>query len=147
MTEFRDPVVIERILRSAVTVAVIGLSSDPERDSNRVASYLQNEGYTVLPINPQETEILGEKAHASITDVPADVTIDCACLFRRAEFVSDHVDEILARGNVRAVWMQYDVVDEAAATRARERGLDVVMDACMLVERRAIARRLGLDWT
>ena len=112
-------------------VAVVGLSSDPSRPSNDVARYLQRHGYEIIPINPTETEILGERAYASLSDLPEPPEV--VDVFRRPEYVAAVVDEAIKVG-VKAIWLQLGVIDEAAALKARQAGLLVVMDRCMKVE-------------
>ncbi len=124
---------IDSILEHSKTIAVVGLSSNASRPSYRVASYLQSEGYRIIPVNPSETEILGEKAYARLEDVPEK--IDVVDIFRRSELAAPLVESAIAVG-AKAVWMQEGVVDEHAAQRARAAGLAVVMDRCMLKEHR-----------
>ena len=131
-----DPKVIETILNECRTIAVVGLSSNPMRPSYNVAGYLQRNGYRIIPVNPNETEVLGERAYASLADVPDK--IDLVDIFRRSEEAGHHVDEAIRLG-AKAVWMQDDVIDEAAARRAIEAGLMVVMDDCIL--RQHVRRR------
>jgi predicted CoA-binding protein len=126
-------VTIPELLRKSKTIAVVGLSSNPMRPSYGVAEYLQREGYRVIPVNPQETEILGEKAYARLEDIPAHV--DIVDVFRRPEFVPDIVDSAIKIG-AGALWLQEDVVHEEGARRARAAGLAVVMDKCLLKEHR-----------
>jgi|ERR1051326_3003472 predicted CoA-binding protein len=122
---------IPELLRSARTVAVVGLSSKPTRPSYGVSRYLQNAGYRIIPVNPMETEVLGEKVYARLEDVPSH--IDVVDIFRRSEYVPDIVDSAIRVG-ASAVWMQEGVIHEAAAEKARQAGLTVVMDRCMLKE-------------
>jgi hypothetical protein len=126
-----DPEVIKRILDECKTIAVVGLSSTPYRPSYGVARYLQQHGYRIIPINPNETEVLGERAHSKLSDAPE--RIDLVDIFRRSEEAGIHVDEAIRLG-VKAIWMQEGVIDEAAAKRATEAGLMVVMDRCILKE-------------
>jgi predicted CoA-binding protein len=114
-------------------VAVVGLSSDPSRPSNDVAAYLQRNGYEIIPVNPVETEVLGERAYASLSDIPEPPEV--VDVFRRSEFVSPIVDEAIKVG-AKAVWLQQGVINEEAARKAREAGLLVVMDRCMKIEHR-----------
>jgi len=125
------------LLRSAKTIAVIGLSNDPLRASHGVASYLQSHGYRIIPVNPSIQEALGGKAYPSLRDIPAGEKIDIVDIFRRSEFVPEIVEEAIRRG-VAAVWMQESVIHEAAAERARQAGIFVVMDRCILKEHRKI---------
>ena len=124
---------IPEILSRSRVIAVVGLSSKKFRPSYGVAEYLQRQGYRVLPVNPNETEILGEKAYARLEDIPEKV--DIVDIFRRSELVMPVVESAIAIG-AGAVWMQEDVVDEQAAQKARDAGLDVVMDRCILKEHR-----------
>lgn len=124
------------IMRDAKTVAVVGVSSNPARDSNDVAKYLIEQGYTVYLVNPTETEIFGRPVYASVRDVPEPV--DVVDIFRRPGDVPPVVEDAIAAG-AKAVWMQLDIVNEAAAARAREAGLEVVMDRCTKIEHRRLA--------
>jgi len=126
-----DPEVINRILDECKTIAVVGLSSNPIRPSFGVARYMQQRGYRIIPVNPNETEVLGEQAYASLADAPEK--IDLVDIFRRSEDAGDHVDEAIRLG-ARAVWLQEDVIDDEAAKRALDAGLMVVMDRCILKE-------------
>ena len=128
---------IKDLLRSAHTIAVVGLSSSRLRASYGVAQYMQSAGYRVIPVNPNEQQVLGEKAYARLEDVPEK--IDVVDVFRRSEFVPAVVDSAIGIG-ARAIWMQEGVADEAAAQRARAAGLFVVMDTCILKEHRRLLR-------
>jgi predicted CoA-binding protein len=121
--------VADRILTSARTIAVVGLSANPRRPSHGVARYLQRTGYRIIPVNPNLDEVLGERAYPSLRDIPQPV--DVVDVFRRSEFVGPIVDDAIAI-KAAAVWLQDGVIDEAAAARARASGLDVVMDDCMM---------------
>jgi predicted CoA-binding protein len=125
---------IKEILETYKNIAVVGLSSQTWRPSYSVSRYLQTAGYRIIPVNPNETEVLGEKAYASLDDVPGPIEI--VDIFRRPEFVPNVVEAAIRR-KARVVWMQLGVVNEAAAARARAAGLEVVMDRCILVEHRA----------
>lgn len=136
--EINSPETIRKILEETRTIAVVGLSSNPLRPSYDVSSYLQSRGYRVIPVNPNETEVLGEKAYSKLADVPDG--IDLVDIFRRGEEAGYHVDEAIQLG-LPAVWLQDGVVDEAAAARAAIAGLRVVMDRCILREHlRLLAR-------
>ena len=128
---------IEDILRDCRTVAVVGLSPNPMRPSHRVAAYLQAHGYRIVPVNPNATEVLGERCYPSLTAIPHPVEL--VDIFRRSEEVSPVVDQAIQVG-AGALWMQLGIVDEPSAARARENGLDVVMDKCMAVEHRALVK-------
>lgn len=129
--QINDPEVIDSILDEAKTIAVVGLSSDATRASNSVSRYMQARGYRIIPVNPNEHEVLGEKAYARLEDVPEKVEL--VNIFRRSEEAGRHVDEAIQIG-ARGVWLQEGVVDEEAAQRALEAGLAVVMDRCILKE-------------
>ena len=122
---------ITEILRQAKTIAVVGLSSRRHRPSYGVAQYLQQAGYRIIPVNPNETEVLGEKSYPRLENVPDRV--DIVDIFRRSEFVPPIVESAIAIG-AKAVWMQEGVAHNDAAERARQAGLVVVMDACILKE-------------
>jgi uncharacterized protein len=131
MPEINDPEAIKRILEECRTIAVVGLSSKSTRPSHGVAAYMQRHGYRVIPVNPNESEVLGEKAYASLSEVPE--RIDLVDVFRRSEEAGAAVDEAIAIGS-RAVWLQEGVIDHEAAQRAVDAGLLVVMDRCWLKE-------------
>jgi predicted CoA-binding protein len=126
---------IKEILERYKTIAVVGLSSQAWRASYSVSQYMQSVGYRIIPVNPRETEVLGEKAYPSLDDVPEPFEI--VNIFRRSEYVPDIVEAAIRR-RARVVWMQLGVVHEDAAARAREAGLDVVMDRCILQDHAAL---------
>lgn len=128
---------ITELLASAKTIAVVGLSSKSFRPSFGVAQYLQSSGYRIIPVNPNETEVLGEKCYARLEDIPEK--IDIVDIFRRSELVSEVVDAAIRIG-ARAIWMQEGVEDEASAERARRAGLFVVMDLCIAKELHMLRR-------
>jgi predicted CoA-binding protein len=121
----------EEILNFSRVVAVVGLSSKPDRPSYRVASYLKEQGYKIIPVNPGEKEISGELCYPDLASIPEPV--DVVDIFRRSEDVPPIVEEAIRIG-AKAVWMQEGVINEEAAARAREAGLGVVMDKCMRKE-------------
>jgi len=121
----------KEILERYKTIAVVGLSQSPWRASYGVARYMQVNGYRIIPVNPNETEVLGEKAYPSLDDVPGAVEI--VDVFRRSEYVPDIVEAAIRKG-AKVVWLQEGVVHEAAGLRARSAGLEVVMDLCILKE-------------
>lgn len=127
-----DP--ITEILKRAKTIAVVGLSDSPLRPSHGVAAYLQTQGYRIIPVNPQIQTSLGEKAYPSLLDVPEK--IDIVDIFRRPEFVEAVVDQAIQL-KIPTVWMQEEIVHEKAAQKARQAGIFVVMDRCILLEHRA----------
>ncbi|MGI8838068.1 MAG: CoA-binding protein [Pyrinomonadaceae bacterium] len=122
---------IKKILEDCKTIAVVGLSSNPGRASYGVASYMKRRDYKVIPVNPNETEVLGEKAFASLAEVPDK--IDLVDIFRRSSEAGTAVDQAIAVG-AKAVWLQEGVIDHAAAQRGLDAGLLVVMDRCWLKE-------------
>ena len=123
--------VIRRVLTDYKTWAVVGCSPHPFRDSHRIAALLQARGYRVIPVNPGIDEVLGERAYASLYEIPEPV--DVVDVFRRSDHAGRHVDEAIQIG-AKAVWLQLGVIDVAAAERARDAGLDVVMDRCPAIE-------------
>ena len=127
----QSALIIDEILRDCRTIAVVGLSSNPARPSYRVAAYMQRQGYRVIPVNPNETNVLGEPAYPSLAAVPG--TIDLVNIFRKSEDVVPIVEDTIAHG-AKAVWMQEGISNEEAAVRAKESGLLVVMDRCWLKE-------------
>ncbi|HST19807.1 MAG TPA: CoA-binding protein [Blastocatellia bacterium] len=129
--EINSDEVISNILDEAKTIAVVGISSDPSRPSYSVSRYMQTNGYRIIPVNPNETSVLGEKAYASLEDISEK--IDLVDIFRRSDEAGHHVDEAIRIG-ARGVWLQEGVIDEAAARRALDAGLKVVMDRCILKE-------------
>ena len=123
------------LIRDAKTIAVVGVSSRPDRASNGVAKYLIDAGYTVYLVNPAETEIFGMPVYDSVAELPESV--DIVDIFRRSSDVPPVVADAIAAG-ARAVWMQLDIVNEDAAAEARAAGLEVVMDRCTKIEHRKI---------
>jgi uncharacterized protein len=124
-----DP--ISDLLRNAKIIAVVGLSSNPQRPSHEVASYLQSVGYTIIPVNPNESEVLGQKAYARLEDIP--VPIDIVDVFRRPEEVPPVADSAIAI-HAKALWLQLGIANSQSADKAHSAGLLVVEDACLLVE-------------
>ncbi|MGH9837247.1 MAG: CoA-binding protein [Blastocatellia bacterium] len=122
---------IQKILDECRVIAVVGLSSNPTRPSYGVARYMQQQGYRIIPVNPNEREVLGEKSYASLAEIPG--SLDLVDIFRRSEEAGPHVDEAIRLG-AKAVWLQEGVIDAEAAARAEEAGLLVVMDRCILKE-------------
>ena len=133
----KDPVA--EILKTCKTIAVVGLSSNPMRPSHEVTEYMQGAGYRIVPVNPNETEVLGEKSYARLEDVPEK--IDIVDIFRRSEHVPEMVESAIQVG-AKVVWMQLGIENEEAAEKARAAGLAVVEDACILIEHR---RRVTRD--
>lgn len=129
---------IPELLRSARTIAVVGLSRKKFRASYGVAEYMQKAGYRIIPVNPFEGEVLGERCYASLDEVPGQ--IDIVDIFRRSEFVPEIVEAAIRTG-AGAIWMQEGVVNEQAAARAKAAGLYVVMDRCILKDHLLLIRR------
>ncbi|MBV9603210.1 MAG: CoA-binding protein [Chloroflexi bacterium] len=139
--KFQDPRVIRKILHTARSVAIVGLSSNVLRPSNFVGFYLQRHGYRIVPVNPRETEAVGEKAYATLRDIPFHV--DVVDVFRAPQFVPEVAREAVEIG-ADALWLQFGVISAEGARIAEAGGLDVVMDRCMKVEH---ARHLGrMHW-
>jgi predicted CoA-binding protein len=138
----RDPE-LRTLLGEAHVVAVVGLSSKPQRASNEVAAYLQRHGYRIVPVNPSETEVLGERAYATLLDIPEDIRVDVVDVFRRAEHTPE-VAEQAVRIGARVLWLQEGIVSEDAARIATEGGLDVIMGVCI---RHVRERLMGQEGT
>lgn len=138
MNPLADPIL--DILKNYKTIAVVGLSSNPSRPSYEVTEYMQSAGYKIIPVNPNEREVLGEKSYARLEDVPEKVEI--VNVFRRAEDVPPVVESAIKVG-AKVVWMQLGIENAEASERARAAGLIVVENACVLVEHRRRAQQLG----
>jgi predicted CoA-binding protein len=134
MSSSPQPDPIADLLKRSKTIAVVGLSNSPLRPSHEVSAYMQTNGYQIIPVNPEIKEALGEKAYASLLDVPEK--IDIVNIFRRPEFVEEVVDQAI-RLKIPAIWMQEEVINEKAAEKARNAGTFVVMDRCILKEHKA----------
>lgn len=133
MAEHSTPDTIRTLLTETRRWAVVGCSPDSRRDSHRIGRLLQERGFRVIPVNPHVDEVLGERCYPSLRAVPHTEHIDVVDIFRRADRAGVHVEEAIERG-ARAVWMQLGVIDEAAARRAHEAGLLVVMNRCPAIE-------------
>jgi|SRR5581483_1889780 predicted CoA-binding protein len=127
---FMSPDQVKKILLDTKTIAVVGISSRPGRPAHDVPKYLQEHGYRIIPVNPNASEILGEKAYPSLTAIPREIHIDTVQLFLKHEDIARAVDEAIAIG-AQVVWMQEGVRDDVAAKRAQDAGLQVVQDRCM----------------
>jgi predicted CoA-binding protein len=134
MASLPDSDPIADLLKRSRTIAVVGLSNSPLRPSHGVSAYMQTQGYRIIPVNPKIHGSLGEKSYASLLDVPEK--IDIVNVFRRPEFVEEIVDQAI-RLKVPAIWMQESVVHEKAAEKARQAGMFVIMDRCILKEHKA----------
>lgn len=137
MSAFENPpdTTIREILATPRTVAVVGCSPDPDRDSHRIAALLKAKGHRVIPVNPSCQEILGERCFASVRDIPEPV--EMVDVFRRPEFVDQIADEAIAVG-AKILWLQLEVINEPAADKAQDAGLTVVMDRCPAIEYRRL---------
>ena len=131
-----DPSKFEEIFESVKTIAIPGLSPKEEKDSHKVAKYLQSQGYKIVPIYPKGDEILGEKVYRSLSEIP--FSVDMVDMFRKAEVADSIVDEIEQRGDVKVLWLQKGIVNNKAAKRAEDLGLIVVQNRCTMVEHRAL---------
>jgi len=136
---FRDDAAIRDLLSSAKVIAVVGLSSKRVRASFGVSRYMQAAGYRIIPVNPNETEVLNEKAYPDLDSIPRDVKIDIVDIFRRSEEVPEVVEAAIRRG-AHAIWMQEGVIHDEAAAQARAAGIFVVMDRCLLKEHQRLIR-------
>jgi predicted CoA-binding protein len=132
--------VIADVLKNYKTIAVVGLSSNPRRPSFSVTQYMQSAGYRIIPVNPNETEVLGERCYPCLEDVPKSQYIGIVDIFRRSEHIPPVVDSTIAVG-AKVIWMQQGIENQNAAAKARAAGLFVVEDACILIEHRLRHRR------
>jgi len=139
LARYQDPLVIQRVLREARTVAVVGLSGNPLRASNFVGFYLQRHGYHIIPVNPREPEILGERSYASLRDIP--VPVDIVDVFRAPAALPAIARDAVAIG-AKCLWCQFSVINEEGARIAEEGGLTVIMDRCLKVEHARYAGRM-----
>jgi predicted CoA-binding protein len=130
---------LRSILGDAKTIAVVGLSSNPARDSNSVAAFLRRRGYRIVPVNPNETEVLGERAYPSLMDVPDDVAIDVVDVFRRAEFTPDVARDAVKR-RAKVLWLQDQIVNDEAREIGEAGGMTVVMGVCIRRETNRLER-------
>jgi uncharacterized protein len=137
MSTFENPsdVTIREILATPRTIAVVGCSPDPDRDSYRIAALLKARGHKVIPVNPSCREILGERCFANVRDIPESV--EMVDVFRRPQFVDQIADEAIAVG-AKILWLQLEVINEPAARKAQDAGLTVVMDRCPAIEYRRL---------
>jgi predicted CoA-binding protein len=128
---------LRALLGGARTIAIVGLSSRPDRQSHDVASFLQAQGYRIVPVNPNETEVLGEHAFPSLLDIPPDVRVDVVDVFRRAEHTPQVAREAVAIG-AKALWLQQGIINDEAYRIASDAGLDVVMGLCIRTTKRRL---------
>ena len=132
-----DDELMRAAFRNAKTIAVVGLSDKPHRASHRIAHYLQQQGYRIVPVNPNVEQVLGEQAYADLASIPG--TVDFVDIFRRSEYVGPIVDQAIAKG-VQTIWMQMGVSDRIAAQRAEAAGITVVMNRCAMVDHGRLMR-------
>ena len=121
---------LRSILEDPKTIAVVGLSSNPDRPSNEVAEFLQSKGYRIVPVNPKETEVLGERAYPSLLDVPEEIRIDVVDVFRRAERTPEIAEQAVARGT-KVLWLQEGIANDDARRIGEDAGLTVIMGLCI----------------
>jgi len=133
---------LRSLLSNARTIAIVGLSSKPNRDSYEIGEYLQGKGYRIVPVNPKETEVLGERAYASLDDVPAEIAIDVVDVFRRAEDTPPIAEAAVRRG-AKVLWLQDGIVNEDARRIAEAAGLTVIMGVCIRRTRRRLEGESG----
>ncbi len=129
-----DKTQIKEILEQTKTIAIIGCSPKADKDSNKVAVYLQNAGYKIIPVYPKEDTILGEKVYKSLSDIPKDIQIDMVDIFRKPDVIANVVDEVLQRDDIKCVWTQLGLVNNEAAKKAENAGLNVVQNHCTKIE-------------
>ena len=139
LARYQDPLTIQRVLFDAKTIAIVGLSGNPLRASNFVGFYLQRHGYRVLPVNPRETEVLGERSFASLREVP--VAIDIVDVFRAPAALPEIARDAVAI-HAKCLWCQFNVINEEGARIAEAGGLTVIMDRCLKVEHARYAGRM-----
>ena len=130
---------LRSILGDARTIAVVGLSSNPERPSNEVAEFLQSRGYWIVPVNPNETEVLGERAYASLPDVPEEIRIDVVDVFRRTEHTPEVAEQAVARG-AKVLWLQEGIANDDARRIGEDAGLTVIMGVCIKKQQQRLER-------
>ena len=129
---------IQEIFKSVKTIAVLGLSPNPEKDSHHVAQYLKENGFKIVPVYPKEDTILGEKVYRSLEDIPFDV--DMVNIFRKADALDAIADATIRKGNVKVFWAQKGIVNNNAAQKAEDAGMKVVQNMCSMVEHRELLR-------
>jgi len=139
LARYQDPLAIQRVLFDAKTIAIVGLSSNPLRPSNFVGFYLQRHGYRVIPVNPRETEVLGERSFASLREVP--VAVDIVDVFRAPAALPEIARDAVAI-HAKCLWCQFNVINEEGARIAEAGGLTVIMDRCLKVEHARYAGRM-----
>lgn len=132
---------MRELLSSAKTIAVVGMSDKPDRDSHQIGAFLLQKGYRVIPVNPSVTEVLGQRSYPSLKDIPSDVHVDIVDVFRKHDAVPGIVEEVLARTPLpRAVWLQLGVKDDASGEKVRSRGVQFYQDLCIMVQHKRLLR-------
>lgn len=134
-----DHAAITQLLKDSKTIAIVGASGDPSRPSHSIMAYLQRAGYKCVPVNPNESEILGERCYASVADIPSDIQIDIVNVFRRPAHTPEVAKTAVARGHVKALWLQQGIVNDDAMRIAQDGGLIAIQDACIAVLHRMLA--------
>lgn len=127
---------IKKIFNETKTIAIIGCSPNPEKASNKVANYLKNNGFKIVPVYPKEEEILGEKVYRSLSEIPFE--IDMVDIFRKPDVIASVVEEVLKRDDIKTVWTQLGLVNNEAAKKAKEAGFNVVQNKCTKIEHAAL---------
>jgi len=127
---------IKEIFAQTKTIVIVGLSPNESKDSNKVARYLQDNGFDIIPIYPKEDEILGQKVYRSLLEIPSEIKIDMVNIFRKPAVVSSVVDACIKRGDVDIVWSQIGIVNNQAMQKAKENGMKIVQNHCTMVEHR-----------
>ncbi len=131
-TVLKDTFDLKNFFNTIKTIAVIGLSNKAARPSHKVASYLQSQGFRIIPVNPKEKEVLGEKAYPDLLAIPKEIHIDVVDIFRRSEDVMPHVRETIQRGDAKTIWMQEGIINQEAEELATQKGLNVIMNFCLM---------------
>ena len=126
---------IEKILKNATTIVVVGLSDNPSRTSHSIAAYLQRQGYRIIPVNPMVSEVLGEKSYRSLSEIPADITIDIVNIFRQSKYLPEIAEESVQR-KCGFFWAQQGVHHEKAEQILQQANIPFIMDSCIFVEHR-----------
>ena len=125
---------IKQILEDTKTIVIIGCSPNSDKASNRVANYLKNVGYTIIPVYPKEDVILGEKVYRSLSEIPSNIKIDMVDIFRKSDVIGLVIDQVIQRGDVKCVWTQLGLVNNEAAAKAVDAGIKVVQNHCTKIE-------------
>ena len=130
---------MQNVFDNIKTIAIVGLSDDTKRPSYEVASYLQEKGFTIIPVNPNIETVLGAKSYPDLLSIPEEIKIDVADIFRKSELVLPHVKEALKRGDIKTIWLQEGVENKEAEDLARSNGLNVVSNFCIMKTHKTLA--------